>query len=1333
MILKPISIYIDGNGDAYDVESTTMYRFTNVNFIRLITPMTTQLSMSITFLLDTGVSIETKPMNPSAEAEMVEVPLGSGNFEVWNVWTYPVPNAVTATVAVFKASKLYTSFVQKEIINEGEENEYVRGNTFGMTELTVDPTIQAPEGDVSDATVADALADSIADLYSITSKLAKENLPALTFVEGTELIEVRINGSNSSMSVAEFKSFVEQGITVQQTFNSRADTGIFDAEKGSNYTARVLSDDARYDNIGSTQSVALTDADLLFSSTLFDVGAINGLFNGIASNLVMDGRVLSNSGTLYFRYFKRLSNGDEIAIATSEEVIVTNTSFGNPIEIPLITDAVFSINGDAGEQFGVKFYGRNTVAGQDTTGEFKSMGTPATTFLVFQLPAQSVIFTKMDKLSNPNGNRILLSLLNGNIEESEFDIDEMMVTIIYDSTGNGIVDNSEQLGGQLPSYYAIDADTEKVANKDTNGGYMGIDANGDAITPRDHNVQRDLDVDNDINVDNNLDVGNDLNVIGATGMTGLVTMQNGLVVYGTVDFRSGVITKVGTDEIEVKDQRILVNAEQIGTPSTANLGGIEVERGDLANYIFAFRELDDSFVIGKDGGTLQKVATREDTPTDLGFARWDDATKKFVTVTDVTQMGAMSDGKFVIWDNASGKIITKNEILLSDIEPINLEDLNDTPAYAGFGGYDVHIKSTEDGVEYIRPNNNSTTGIEDADTVVPSINVDTTKYDVSAGVIKFVDESVSPPVTNVINLGATVANVITGIATRDRTYLAINSLGNIIELGGFPSEEEYRNLVPFALAFHPDGVNITSIDPVGWIATQASKNAIDVGGLFIPTNKTGNDFAPNGVNMNLDVSAGQMKALGANRVVSPTNPNITAQNGFSINGFILIYRDGAGGIIFDDNGGSLYTTIEDWFDNNSGVIVPNPSNVNGATIHRISRSPRTGISYILIGQNSYASITDAIASRVAFTDSVDDIPTFIGEDLVFRTYFSVRKGATNLSTLSDAELFNTQGDTGTVAGGVATSLNDTQVSSTSVLGGLAPQINQKGVNEYFENKGIRLGGIILPTNPINADFLYNTLFTLAVNDLYIVQFGTSGSGATARLSLNNGVNYYNVIDENDGALIGTDVDGTIGMYYWTGTTFKRFIDDKILALFDLKLDLTGGIMSGVLDMNFNTIDNLPTPTAGGHATRKIYVDDEIALVAGAGRTKTVKENEDDIATNVTAIGLNTTHRGLIANENPHGIALDNVLPETLAMPTAGWNLIGDFYEVTVTIGGAYTASDYGVLVPILDTLVKYTAWTDMELVRVTRVSDTSIKLFAIASNPTAFDFEFNIVTDDGGL
>lgn len=101
-----------------------------------------------------------------------------------------------------------------------------------------------------------------------------------------------------------------------------------------------------------------------------------------------------------------------------------------------------------------------------------------------------------------------------------------------------------------------------------------------------------------------------------------IVIQGSLTVAGSATF-------IHTDHLHVKDNTITINDGETGSGVTSITAGLEVDRGTEPNYFMLFDETSDSFKIGE-ADSLQKVATREDTPTIQGVASWD-ATEKFVT------------------------------------------------------------------------------------------------------------------------------------------------------------------------------------------------------------------------------------------------------------------------------------------------------------------------------------------------------------------------------------------------------------------------------------------------------------------------------------------------------------------------------------------------------------------------------------------------------------------------------------------------------------------------------------------------------------------------------
>ena len=130
---------------------------------------------------------------------------------------------------------------------------------------------------------------------------------------------------------------------------------------------------------------------------------------------------------------------------------------------------------------------------------------------------------------------------------------------------------------------------------------------------------------------------------------------------------SGTTTTVDTQTVLISDNLIEINSSQTGTPSTSLIGGLEVNRGDSTNYQFIFEESTDTFRIGEIG-SLQPVATREDTPVSNGVVNWDDTGKQLKTSSDLT------------FDSTNGLITTKDITI---------------------GDYRIHYNTTDNSLEFI--------------------------------------------------------------------------------------------------------------------------------------------------------------------------------------------------------------------------------------------------------------------------------------------------------------------------------------------------------------------------------------------------------------------------------------------------------------------------------------------------------------------------------------------------------------------------------------------------------------------------------------------------------
>jgi len=109
---------------------------------------------------------------------------------------------------------------------------------------------------------------------------------------------------------------------------------------------------------------------------------------------------------------------------------------------------------------------------------------------------------------------------------------------------------------------------------------------------------------------------------------------------------SGTTTTVNTDNMNIKDNIILLNSGETGSGVTQTIAGIEIDRGYYDNYRFVFDENSEIFRIGKSGSTnLQAVATRNDSMSNSGISFWDDNSFKIVNVSYFTYNSATTDLK----------------------------------------------------------------------------------------------------------------------------------------------------------------------------------------------------------------------------------------------------------------------------------------------------------------------------------------------------------------------------------------------------------------------------------------------------------------------------------------------------------------------------------------------------------------------------------------------------------------------------------------------------------------------------------------------------------------
>lgn len=95
---------------------------------------------------------------------------------------------------------------------------------------------------------------------------------------------------------------------------------------------------------------------------------------------------------------------------------------------------------------------------------------------------------------------------------------------------------------------------------------------------------------------------------------------------------NGNTTVISTQIVEIEDNIIILNSEETGAGIALGSAGIEIERGSLPNFQAIFQESSGLYKIGE-VGSLQAVATREDSPLDKGVIVYDELLGRFNSVT----------------------------------------------------------------------------------------------------------------------------------------------------------------------------------------------------------------------------------------------------------------------------------------------------------------------------------------------------------------------------------------------------------------------------------------------------------------------------------------------------------------------------------------------------------------------------------------------------------------------------------------------------------------------------------------------------------------------------
>jgi len=289
-----------------------------------------------------------------------------------------------------------------------------------------------------------------------------------------------------------------------------------------------------------------------------------------------------------------------------------------------------------------------------------------------------------------------------------------------------------------------------------------------------------------------------------------------------------------------------------------------------------------------------------------------------------------------------------------------------------------------------------------------SINVDPTKYNISAGVGVITNyDNPEIPTCTVVNFPAVTGKTPTYLTTGLITYVAVNSSGVIVEQATQFTTSQRRDLIILGAVIHS---NLTTINVVNNISapTNADTNQLhDLMTYIGALNLTGNKYTANGANLSLDKSAGSIFKAGVNFATDWKKPHELEQ---SLQTLLTFRYRLSNGTEYADA-----TVLNPTIYETGGILGTVPS--NKFTIQTVTMF-QTGLTRIQPGQNIYNSLAEAESAILTRSFIVE---TNIAANGITRAYVILRNSTTSLQNINDAKIIETTKFGGVASGGVSLS------------------------------------------------------------------------------------------------------------------------------------------------------------------------------------------------------------------------------------------------------------------------------------------------------------------------
>lgn len=347
----------------------------------------------------------------------------------------------------------------------------------------------------------------------------------------------------------------------------------------------------------------------------------------------------------------------------------------------------------------------------------------------------------------------------------------------------------------------------------------------------------------------------------------------------------------------------------------------------------------------------------------------------------------------------------------------------------------------------------------------------------NVGIVKawFIDNDSNPssPTKQYVEFPATTGNSLVNLSGQNVTYIGVNSGGTIIQQSTPYHSNQTREIIPLGVIVHSNRIFINAVNNQPIVALSPSNQVSDLITNLGFFNINGNIFGPNGNNLNINKTQGEIFKQGVNFVNNPSDPHTLTLSALTAPNNVR-YR------LQNSLESSNTSFVDPNFYDLNGVLTPVPDTKYTIQYIFLFQSNLIRIQY---GQRYYDSLDDA---RGGIINDNFIIEANLIENGLLRGFLIVRKNTTNLTNQNEAKFlevskFGKPLDTNTGNGLYRKQiLNNT---STGLISGGTLSTASTTTFNVSAGSGVIIDNTTNPNNPILTEVFWSGFSGVTVTNL----------------------------------------------------------------------------------------------------------------------------------------------------------------------------------------------------------------------------------------------------------